>query len=527
MSEFANGNDFNASSSGVGAYIVESPTQVSPIDTMIKLATFRENFELKKAIQQQKEAEKQKAFVNKLATFDTKGLQPQHQDYITRRRNEIIDYAAELTNKHGVGADISTPLQYKVNELTGDINALKTRNAEATKNYNDAIKAMAEGKIRIDGDKTRAAYNDWYSLSPEQQIATPPPTMVLNTKTISDYVNEKGKLIKPKTKLTVNPDGTTVTEKGASDEELAVWTKDISSDPQAQELMMSQFNSFPEDVKKAYVHRAKNPETNPFGLEPWEMKTNSDFQIKHGLQVTDIGETPAKKGQRSISVFKAKEDIKTASKMAGLELAEMEKVLGGGTSNWILDNSSPVGEKIMVLPNVVMKGNNNDVFAVPKVGLVEEVINGKKVAIYKVYSTAPLDEKDTEKEGKYYVHRTANPTEILGLLQIEHPQLFKDKNSYPITYNYFNKNYGSANEGEEPGLNRLINKIGKNAQLEKRTKPKPIRGTWKSEEMDYKVGVKGAAPTKKKTETKKNQLTKTLSSGRIVYSDDNGKTWHP
>lgn len=38
----------------------------------------------------------------------------------------------------------------------------------------------------------------------------------------------------------------------------------------------------------------------------------------------------------------------------------------------------------------------------------------------------------------------------------------------------------------------------------------------------------GSTTTKKVTPTgKSKQLTKTLSTGRIVYSDDNGKTWHP
>ena len=475
MSEFANGNDFNASSSGVGAYIVESPTQVSPIDTMIKLATFRDNFELKKAVQQQKEAEKQKAYVNKLATFDTKGIFPADQEYATLEQNKIIEKATELTGKHGVGTDISPYILPEVNKLKGNLNALRTRYAEANKNLNDANKALAEGKINANGDKTRKAFDDWYALPVEQRIATPPPTVVINTKTLSDFANDTRKIMKPKTELTVNPDGSTITRKGVSDEELAIRTQDVDRDPEANKLMMAQFDSFPEDVKKAYVHKATDPKKNPHGLEPYQIKFYDDLQVTNGLQVTGVGETPAKKRNESEASYRSRLAAKRDSEKAGANIPFVEKMLGGGTNNWIVDNSSPVKEKIMALPGVVMTGNDKEVFAIPKVGLVDQVVNGQRVAIYKIYSTAKIDEKDVEKEGEYYVHRTANPTEILSLVSKEHPDLFK-KESYGIVYNHLSEKYGSAKPGEDLGLNRLIDNAGKNRQLQverKKAAPKP------------------------------------------------------
>jgi len=500
MSEFANGNDFNASSSGVGAYIVESPTQVSPIDTMIKAATFRENFELKKAVQQQREAEKQKAFVNKLATFDTKGIFPADQEYATLEQNKIIEEATELTAKYGVGTDISPYILPKVNKLRGNINALKTRYAEANKNLNDANKALAEGKINANGDKTRKAFEDWYALPIEQRIATPPPTVVINTKTLVDFANDTRKIMKPKTELTVNPDGSTITRKGVSDEELAIRTQDVDRDPEANKLMMAQFDSFPEEVKKAYIEKSTDPKKNPYGLEPYQIKFNDDLKVTNGLEVTGIGETPEKRRGESNAAYANRLAMKKESELAGMDLPEMKKLLGGGTANWILDNSSPVGEKIMALPGVVLTGKDKEVFAIPKVGLVNQVVNGQKVAIYKIYSTAKFDDKDTEKEGQYYIHRTANPTEVLRLIELENPSLFKKAGSYAAVYNHINKNYGSAKEGEELGLNRLINDIGKNAQLEKTTKEVPKRRSWGTEKS-ADVGVKGSVPIKKKTDT--------------------------
>jgi len=68
-------------------------------------------------------------------------------------------------------------------------------------------------------DNERKAFEDWYALPIEQRIATPPPTVVINTKTLVDFANDTRKIMKPKTELTVNPDGSTITRKGVSDEE--------------------------------------------------------------------------------------------------------------------------------------------------------------------------------------------------------------------------------------------------------------------------------------------------------------------
>jgi len=475
MSEFANGNDFNASSSGVGAYIVESPTQVSPIDTMIKAATFRENFELKKAVQQQKEAEKQKAFVNKLATFDTKGIFPSDQDYITSKQNEIVEEASELTRQYGVGTDISNYILPDVNKLKGDINALKTRNAEFTKHLNEANQAIASGKIDVDGDKTRKVFDDYLTLTPEQRKATPPPTMVLNTETLSDLADAARKKMKDKTIFTANNDGTTVTQKGISDEELAIRTRDVAESPRGNKLMMEQFDKFPEEVKNAYIQKSSDPSKNPHGLEPYQIKFYDDLKVTNGLRVTNEGETPEKKRNESNAAYNRKLSIKQLNEKAGMEVPVLEKMLAGKTSNWIVDANSPVGEKIMALPGVVLTGDSKEVFAVPKIGLVDQIVNGKRVAIYKIYSTAKIDNKDTEKEGKYYIHRSANPTEILGLIEKEYPSLFKKAGSFATVFNHFNENYGSTTPGQDLGLNRLIDKAGKETELKivRTAKPKP------------------------------------------------------